>query len=80
MNVALAAIYSVNLDALYVNCIQSFFAVFYLERNTVIFANLMNQTSLVHEDVLVSVISDNETEPFRYVEEFYFTCCHYNKF
>jgi hypothetical protein len=33
----------------------------------------------MHEDVLVSVISNNETEPFRNVEELYFTCFHYNK-
>ncbi len=70
----------VNLDTLYVNCIQSFFSILHFERNAVIFADFVDQTSLVHEDVLVSVISDNETEAFRYVEELYFTCFHYNEF
>lgn len=66
----------VNLDTLYVNCIQSFFAIFHFERNTVIFTDFVNQTSLVNEDVLVCIVSYDEAEALRYVVEFYFTCLH----
>jgi len=79
MNDCLAALYVFNLDALYVNSIQSFFAILHFERYAVILADFVDQTRLVHEDVLVSVISNNETETFRNVEELYFTCFHYNK-
>jgi len=79
MNGCLAALYVFNLDTLYVNCIQSFFAILHFERHTVVLANFVNQTRLVHEDVLVSIISNNETETFRNVEKLYFTCFHYNK-
>lgn len=65
-----------NLDTLYVNCIQSFFAIFHFERNTVVLTDFVNKTSLVNEDVLVCIVSNDESEAFRYVVEFYFTCLH----
>jgi hypothetical protein len=66
----------VNLDTLYVNCIQSFFAIFHFERNAVIFTDFVNKTSLVYEDVLVCLVRYDEAETFRHVVEFYFTCLH----
>jgi hypothetical protein len=71
---------SFNLDTLYVNCIQSFFSIFHFERNTVIFTDFVNKTSLVNEDVLVCIVSHDEAEALRYVVEFYFTCLHDNEF
>jgi hypothetical protein len=69
-----------NLDTLYVNRIQSFFAIFQFERNTVIFTDLVNKACLVNEDVLVCIVSHDEAEALRYVVEFYFTCLHDNDF
>lgn len=67
-----------ELDSLYVNCVQAFFAFSYFKRNSVIFANLVNQPRLMYKDILVCVISNDEAESFRFVVKFNFTCFHKN--
>jgi hypothetical protein len=58
------AVCILNLDFLYVNSIQSFFAILNFKRHTVILTYFVDEACLVNKDVLICIISNDETETF----------------
>ena len=58
-----------RLCELYIDSVQAFFALLCVESNIVTFANIVNQTADVDENLLAWVCVDYETETFGFVEE-----------
>ena len=57
--------------------VQSFFAVNHFKLDPVFFANGNTiQAGDVDENVPVGIVFNNESVPFTFVKEFYYTCLH----
>ena len=64
------------LDELYVHRIKPFFPFGDVKRHIVFFADLVDQTGYVNENILTTVYRGDESETFGLIEEFYYAFLH----
>ncbi len=72
----MTVLYIFRLDDFYVDRVQAFFAFLNFKFNFVVLADLVDQTRRVYEDVFPTSIGLNESESFRLIKEFYYSCLH----
>lgn len=64
------------LDELYVHRIKPFFSFGYVKRHIVFFADLVDQTGYVNENIFTTVYWGDESETLGLIEEFYYAFLH----
>ena len=67
---------NLRLSYLYVYGINSFFAIFRVESDDIAFADIVDQSRSVYENVLLGAIIDDESEAFGLIEKLNSSCTH----